>query len=315
LYQHPPQAKHLGAVLQKLSTQNAQVMVCTHSPYFVSGRTFENVRLAMKDGTGKAEVKSATYDKVAGAIAKATGKAPKKPGGMAATIEQEMESPLHDIFFASMRVLVEGQEDVAYINSYLSLLGLWDQFRSLGGHIIRVDGKSHLIQALAIANEFQLPYFVVFDCDGDTPADTREKTTGRRQMHEAENKAIFTLAGARNTDVFPANIVLEPRLAAWPNNIGDVIEAGLGGDNLAKIKDKVMSENGFSGHDTKNPLFIGYMMAEAWNQNLKSETLITLCEALIKLGQSLLPAISKIPATAMQLEQPQLGFVVAPMPS
>ncbi len=315
LYQHPPQAKHLASVLQKLSTQNAQVMICTHSPYFVSGRTFENVRLAMKDGSGKAEVKSATYDKVAGAIAKATGKTPKKPGGMAATIEQEIESPLHDIFFASMRVLVEGQEDVAYINSYLSLLGLWDGFRSLGGHIIRVDGKSHLIQALAIANEFQLPYFVVFDCDGDTPADTPEKATGRRQMHQAENKAIFTLAGAKNADVFPANIVLEARLAAWPNNIGDVIEAELGGDNLIKVKDKVTFENGFSGHDTKNPLFIGYMMAEAWNQNLKSKTLIALCEALIKLGQSLLPAVSKISANATQIEQPQLGFVVVPKPS
>jgi putative ATP-dependent endonuclease of OLD family len=315
LYQHPPQAKHLAAVLQKLSTQNAQIMVCTHSPYFVSGRTFENVRLAMKDGSGKAEVKSATYKRVAEAIAKATGKAPKKPGGMAATIEQEMESPLHDIFFASMRVLVEGREDVAYISSYLSLLGLWDQFRSLGGHIIRVDGKSHLIQALAIANEFQLPYFVVFDCDGDTPADTPEKTTGRRQMHEAENKAIFALAGAKNTDVFPANIVLEPRLAAWPNHIGDVLEVELSGDNLTKIKDKVMSENGFSGHDTKNPLFIGYMMAEAWNQNLKSKTLIALCEALIKLGQSQLPVISNMPPTAMQIGQSQLGFAIAPKSS
>lgn len=316
LYQHPPQAKHLAAVLQKLSTQNAQVMVCTHSPFFVSGRTFESVRLAMKDGSGKAEVKSASYDNVASAIAKATGKAPKKPGGMAATIEQEMESPLHDIFFAAMRVLVEGQEDVAFISSYLSLLGLWDQFRSLGGHIIRVDGKSHLIQALAIANEFQLPYFVVFDCDGNTPADTPEKTTGRRQMHESENKAIFALAGAKNTDAFPVNTVLEPRLAAWPNNIGDVIKAEIGVDNLTMIKDKVMSENGFSGHDSKNSLFIGYVMAEAWNQKLKSKTLVALCEALIKLCQSLLPAIPRpcVATVPVQVEQPQLSFVVASKP-
>lgn len=316
LYQHPPQAKHLAAVLQKLSTQNAQVMVCTHSPFFVSGRTFENVRLAIKDGSGKAEVKSASYDNVASAIAKATGKAPKKPGGMAATIEQEMESPLHDIFFAAMRVLVEGQEDVAYISSYLSLLGLSDQFRSLGGHIIRVDGKSHLIQALAIANEFQLPYFVVFDCDGNTPPDTPEKTTGRRQMHESENRAIFALAGAKNADAFPTDSVLEPRLAAWPNNIGDVIKAEIGADNLTNIKDKVMSENGFSGHDSKNSLFIGYVMAEAWNQNLKSKTLIALCNALITLCQSLLPAIPKVSAATVpvQVEQPQLGFVGASQP-
>jgi predicted ATP-dependent endonuclease of OLD family len=289
LYQHPPQAKHLASVLQRLSTQNAQVMVCTHSPYFVSGRTFEHVRLAMKDGAGKVAIKHATYDNVSKAIAAVTGTAPVKPGGMAAKIEQEMESPLHDIFFASFRVLVEGLEDVAYISSYLSLLGHWDEFRSLGGHIIRVDGKNHLIQGLAIANAFDLPYFVVFDCDGDTPADTPAKTTGRRQKHEAENRAIFRLAQAKNTDSFPINVVLETNVAAWPNNIADTVEAEIGNQEIAKIKDKVMTANGFSGHMEKNQLFIGFVIADAWDQGLKSKTLIALCESLLKLGRSLLP--------------------------
>jgi len=317
LYQHPPQAKHLASVLQKLSTQNAQVMVCTHSPYFVSGRTFENVRLAIKDGVGKVAIKYATYDDVSKAIAAATGTAPVKPGGMAAKIEQEMESPLHDIFFASFRVLVEGQEDVAYISSYLSLLGYWDEFRSLGGHIIRVDGKSHLIQGLAIANEFDLPYFVVFDCDGDTAADLPGKTTGRRQKHEAENKAIFQLAQANNKDSFPANVVLETNVAAWPNTIADVIEAEIGEKEIAKIKDQVMITNGFSGYMEKNQLFIGYVMAEAWGRGLRSKTLIALCESLLKLGRSLLPA----PAPTQGVEvantgkQPTLAFLEPAAPS
>ena len=317
LYQHPPQAKHLASVLQTLSTQNAQVMVCTHSPYFVSGRTFENVRLAMKDCSGKVAIKHATYDDVSKAIAAATGTAPIKPGGMAAKIEQEMESPLHDIFFASFRVLVEGQEDVAYISSYLSLLGRWNEFRSLGGHVIRVDGKSHLIQALAIANEFELPYFVVFDCDGDTPADTQEKTTGRRQKHEAENRAIFQLAGAKNKDTFPTNVVLETNVSAWPNTIADVIEGEIGKEAIAKIKDKVMTDHGFSGYMEKNQLFIGYVMAEAWDQGLKSKTLIALCESLLTLGRSLLPALAPTQSVegANTGQQPTLAFPVPATPA
>jgi putative ATP-dependent endonuclease of OLD family len=311
LYQHPPQAKHLASVLQKLSTQNAQVMICTHSPYFVSGRTFENVRLAMKDRNGKVAIKYATYEDVSGKIAVATGTVPVRPGGMAAKIEQEMESPLHDIFFASLRVLVEGQEDVAYISSYLSLLGYWDKFRSLGGHIIRVDGKNHLIQGLAIANQFGLPYFVVFDCDGNTPADTPEKKTGRRQQQEAENKAIFQLAQAKNTDSFPKSVVLEATTAAWPNTIADVVEEEIGREEIAKIKDKVVAAHGFSGYMGKNPLFIGYVMAEAWEQNLKSKTLIALCEALLKLGRSLSPVPAKdalAVVAATQGVQPPLAF-------
>jgi predicted ATP-dependent endonuclease of OLD family len=140
LYQHPPQARHLASVLQKLSTQNAQVFLCTHSPYFVSGRTFENVRVASKEA-GRVSVRQATIDNVSNAISAATGKPAAKPGGMAAKIEQELERPLRELFFASFRVFVEGIEDVAYISSYLSLLNLWDRFRGLGGHIVRVDGK------------------------------------------------------------------------------------------------------------------------------------------------------------------------------
>jgi predicted ATP-dependent endonuclease of OLD family len=40
LYQHPPQARHLAGVFEKLSQDNAQIIVTTHSPYFVSGRNF-----------------------------------------------------------------------------------------------------------------------------------------------------------------------------------------------------------------------------------------------------------------------------------
>lgn len=50
LYQHPPQALYLAGVMQQLSTQNAQVMVSTHSPHFVSGRNFEQIRMVRKDG-------------------------------------------------------------------------------------------------------------------------------------------------------------------------------------------------------------------------------------------------------------------------
>jgi putative ATP-dependent endonuclease of OLD family len=45
LYQHPPQARHLASVLENLSAVNSQVIVSTHSPFFISGRGFEDVRL------------------------------------------------------------------------------------------------------------------------------------------------------------------------------------------------------------------------------------------------------------------------------
>lgn len=45
LYQHPPQARHLADVFVRLAEGNNQVLVTTHSPLFVSGDGFEDVRL------------------------------------------------------------------------------------------------------------------------------------------------------------------------------------------------------------------------------------------------------------------------------
>ncbi len=50
LYQHPPQAQHLADVLERLSLpeNNAQIIVTTHSPYFVTSKAFENIRMLRK---------------------------------------------------------------------------------------------------------------------------------------------------------------------------------------------------------------------------------------------------------------------------
>ncbi len=295
LYQHPPQARHLATVLQRLSTQNAEVVICTHSPYFISGRSFEQIRICAKDEHGSSSVRSTTFDKVALAIANVTGKKPAKAGGMAAKIEQEMESSINEMFFASFRVFVEGLEDVAYVSSYLSLIDKWDEFRSMGGHLVPVHGKNHLIQALAISNELHLPYFVLFDCDGDTPDDAPNKPTGRRKQHENDNMAIFALANVKVPGPFPDQVVKAENLGAWPTKIADIVQAELGPAELSKIKDKVRSEHGINLADMdKNGLFIGYVMAEAWEQKLRSRILTELCEAILQFGSILIPKV-KIP--------------------
>jgi putative ATP-dependent endonuclease of the OLD family len=201
LYQHPPQARYLAGVMQQLSTKNAQVMISTHSPLFISGKSFEHIRMVLKDGaTGAASVKQATFEEVAESIATATSRAkPAKPGGIEAKVEQELQGPMNEMFFATIRVLVEGVEDIAYISTYLSLMDRWQEFRSYGCHLVQVQGKSHLIEGVAIAKHFGLPTMVVFDCDGDTPTDDPAKPTGRRKMHESDNNAVLALMGATGT--------------------------------------------------------------------------------------------------------------------
>lgn len=284
LYQHPPHARYLAGVMQQLSTQNAQVIVSTHSPTFVTGRSFENIRMTLKNpATGAASIKRATCTGIAQSIANVTAAPVAKPGGIAAKIEQELQGPMNEMFFATVRVLVEGIEDIAYISSYLTFMDRWQVFRSYGCHLVEVEGKSHLIEAIAIAKALELPTFVVFDCDGDTPPDTREKPTGRRKKQEADNKGIFSIMGAPGTASFPADVVWRDDLVAWPTKIGDIVASEIGKEELTKLKDQVRAEQGIDlPNMDKNSLFIGYLMAAAWQQGKRSKTLEALCEHIIR---------------------------------
>ncbi len=199
LYQHPPQARHLASVLKDLPQSNAQVIVCTHSPFFVDGQDFERVRVVRKPrGTAATKVASVSLAKLAASLAKANGKQLQKPSGVRAKIHQALQPALNEIFFAPVIVLVEGLEDVAYITTYVHLLGLDRDFRRLGIHIVPANGKSHLIHPIAIANELGIPTFTVFD------SDAHEQDEKKRAQHAGDNEPILSLCGDAGAAALPA---------------------------------------------------------------------------------------------------------------
>ncbi|MGA3211254.1 MAG: ATP-binding protein, partial [Terriglobales bacterium] len=150
LYQHPPQARHLASVLQKLSTQNAQIIVTTHSPLYVRSEHFQDVRLVRRDPVNRcATVQRVFLDKLARRIAAASGDAPANPTGTQIKVSQQLQPMLSEMFFTTVLVLVEGEEDMAYITAYVHLTGRFDEFRRLGIHIVPTSNKSNMIRPLA----------------------------------------------------------------------------------------------------------------------------------------------------------------------
>jgi predicted ATP-dependent endonuclease of OLD family len=164
LYQHPPQARHLFNVLRKLSQANSQVLLCTHSPYFVSGEGFEDVRLIRQEAKCSRATWT-THQEVAKRIAEATGDSHLKPAGSLAKIHQSLQPSLSEMFFTPRLILVEGLEDVAYITTYFRFLDLWDEYRRSGCHIVPAGPKSSMVQTIAIAWNLKIPMFVVFDSE------------------------------------------------------------------------------------------------------------------------------------------------------
>jgi predicted ATP-dependent endonuclease of OLD family len=276
LYQHPPQQRHLAEVLERLAEGNAQVVVSTHSPYFVSGKGFESVRVVRKDpATQATKVSMTTFQQISNTISRVKSEV-LTPTALPARMQQVLQPTLNEMFFAPVVVLVEGIEDFAYLSTYFVLLGLWEEYRRLGCHIVPVGGKSFLVQALAIAKHLEIPAFVVFDADGD------ERDPGTLEKHRKDNKAILELCEYKGVDPMPTATFVGNAVTIWPTEIADIVRRDLGpaSENLG---DTVMSKYRLYGRGSlqKNEMYIGYLLWEGWQQGLRSQSLEQLCTSIL----------------------------------
>jgi len=278
LHQHPPQARHLASVLEKLSTKNSQVMICTHSPHFVSGHGFEDVRLVRKDKRyQETRVGRVTFEELSQKISEARGERPATPSTLELKVEQTLQVNVNEMFFSSVLVLVEGLEDEAYIKTYLTLLERWQDFRAFGCHIVPSQGKNKMIQPLAIAQLLKIPVFVVFDADSDDWAKKDD-----RDNHEKDNLTLLRLCEAENPVALPSETFKNERLYMWHTNMGNEIRKDLGEKEWAAIDAEIRKQRGVNeGSFQKNVLFIGSILTEAWNRGLRSQLLEGLCESIL----------------------------------
>lgn len=274
LYQHPPQARHLSNVLHRLSEQQAQIIITTHSPYFVSGDAFEDIRLVRRViGAQHSVICSYDYAHFANTFAHAKGKAPLRMNGILAKVHQVLQPALNEMFFAQRLVLVEGLEDVAYIHSWLVVSERWDEFRRKGVHIVPANGKSSLLHPLIIAKGLEIPTLLIFDADGDD-----EK---HRAEHERDNIALLRLVGGDAAIPFPGAAVMTCTHIVWPLNMGASVKAGVPEDAWTDSGNHASEQCGMAGDLAKNSLHIGARLAYLWEKGHRPEALEQVCEKVV----------------------------------
>ncbi|MDR7866513.1 MAG: AAA family ATPase [Sporomusaceae bacterium] len=273
LYQHPPQERHLSAVLQLLSQKNAQVIITTHSPHFVSGTGFEKVRMVRRHIAEKyAVVKHMAFEQIASTVSAALGEKPLKPAGTLAKVHQVLQPSLNEMFFTHRLILVEGLEDFAYISAWLSITGRWDEYRRLGCHIVPCNGKSMMIQPLSIARGLDIPVFLVFD--GDSGAKHPEE-------HKKDNVALLRLIGADATNPFPPTTMWGPNYAVWSTDMGTVVKADVENQAWEKAYEYASRVCGQAGDIQKNAYHIGARLAWLFENGIKPASLETLSEKIL----------------------------------
>ena len=282
LYQHPPQARYLAGVFTRLSEQNSQILVCTHSPHFVSGRGFEEIRLFRKNPVkSTATVCYVSLADVASDLAEARGEKVPPATATEMKVEQALRSALTEMFFTPVLVLVEGLEDVAYLRSWFSLSGHDEEFRKLGCHIVPTDGKSHMLYPLAIARRLGIPTFVILDSDADT------NNPQARIKHEKDNKTILSLCEYKDESPMPIENVWKPDLVMWKSNIGKEVTEDFGAADCQRLREVVRTERGLNVKGmSKNAMFIGEVLAKGWDQGKRSPLLDNLCESILKFART-----------------------------
>jgi hypothetical protein len=137
-----------------------------------------------------------------------------------------------------------------------------------------------MIQALAIATMLGIPTFVVFDADG--------QDAENHAQHERENLAILRICGVREPAPFPSATFHTTGLVMWPTKIGSIIEDEFGKavwegyEAKVRGKRKLLGARGLG----KNMLFIGNVLAQAFQDGKRSRILDGLCDHIISFARS-----------------------------
>lgn len=242
IYQHPVRARAFGRVLGELSDQEGtQVLIATHSPYFISPDRFSSIR-RMRTLDGFSSPSSTSEDEV-------VRRASVPHDRVRRAVQKQLPTSFSEGFFADAVVAVEGDTDRAVIEVLAQRLGTPLDERGIS--VLELGGKENLRIPYEILTALDIPTYIVADGDADGASRTGVKPgedleTRQRQVTESQRKSTEKLVSwlpgtnARSGTVpyaFGAESAicddftiwrddLESELANWPSFVRALTAAG-----------------------------------------------------------------------------------------
>lgn len=258
LYLHPSRSRYLSQTLDNLSSTQAeeneprtQILLATHSPYFISMDRFDRVRLARKipaDENEPMQCQISEYSRNSATqkLADITGKNPEEftPESFSARAAPIMTPMVNEGFFADVVVVVEGIADAAILWAMQEILDKkWD---GLGIVVVPAGGKNNIDRPMVIFSGLGIPNYFVFDGDSRHAGSKKEGNTIK------SNAILLKLAGAQVED-FPttqSNQTFTVFSDELETEIKNVLK-----EEFTTISDQVASEFGYNRPSTllKNP--------------------------------------------------------------
>jgi len=258
LYLHPSRSRYLSQVLENISKASAdgnepstQILLATHSPYFISMDRFDRVRLARKipaEGYKPLQCQISEYSlqKAAERLAQITQSNPAEftPESFSARAAPIMTSMVNEGFFADLVVVVEGVSDAAILWAMQEI-----QEKQWDGHgiaVVPAGGKNNIDRPVVVFSGLGIPVYFVFDGDNRHAGKDKERDAIR------SNSLLLTLAGTK-VENFPETQAQET-FAVFSDELETEIKM-LDEEIFNVIRDRVANEIGHDRPSTllKNP--------------------------------------------------------------
>lgn len=254
IYQHPVRARSFARVLCRLSEEYCQVILATHSPYFVLPEQFESIRRFRLSGS-ESEVSLTSIGEI-------VSNSSCTEFQIRRAVERELPRKFSEGFFADGVVLVEGPTDCVVFDKVSERIGSPFDGRSIA--VIEVESKSRLAVPFAILTSLGIPVYIVLDADslkGSRHLPDTSKANSVDEVHRRELENLLSwlptgtlVSGLRTPYQFGDQTLvterftifqddLEAELSQWPSFVAEIagMASTLARKDVADFRVAVMS--------------------------------------------------------------------------
>ncbi|WP_332736862.1 ATP-dependent nuclease [Flavihumibacter sp.] len=172
---HPLAQKWLAKKMFKMAEDGLQIIVTTHSPYFVDLNYLEGINLIRKDGDSTFRINNNAELLFNHCLNTGSNTQKTKEETIIPFYANNSTTHILSGFFANKIILVEGPTEELSLPIYFERLGF--DPTEFGIEIIGVGGKGNLAKWWRLFTLYKIPTFICFDND----AKTEDKDGSRRQ--------------------------------------------------------------------------------------------------------------------------------------
>ncbi|MEM3684060.1 MAG: ATP-dependent endonuclease [Conexivisphaerales archaeon] len=275
LYQHPARQRHIAETFRLMSKNldtPFQVICVTHSPYFVDITELDNIVRFYKekdsDDSRYAKTVQATLDECARELGKAWNRNWYSGSVLRERLYPIATNSIKEAFFAKVVVLVEGEEDKAYIQGYAEAKGI--NLDTMDVAVVACNGKGNIDKLLVILRRFKIPVYAIWDLDQDN----------KDPKNDDVNNTLLRLCGASPGDY---STKIKATFACFKTNIGQKIKEEIGPEFEKNLQELAAREGTDLDRVKKNSYLIRMAMEKCSESNKKSNTLESIIKKIVGL--------------------------------